>query len=161
MSCLISGIRWRHRTWIQVETRERYTDDILLRIHNVLIKAQRPLREESQKTTWSFLSLVGAVSGRNWTQNPIVKGKNSLFLPLLLVECFLTVLGQTNSQEISINRPRKWNLLISGIFRSRWKLIWSTLLSANECTGFRSLIYWLFKPPKLKLFNNSRLTKRK
>ena len=49
-----------------METGERYTDDILLRIHNVLIEAQRPLREESQKTTWSFLSLVAAVSGRIW-----------------------------------------------------------------------------------------------
>ena len=101
--------------WIPVETGERYTDDILLRIHNVLIEARRPLREESQETTCSFLSLVAAVSGRNWTQNPIVKGKNFLFLPLLLVECFLTVLGETNSQEISINRPRKWNPLIRHI----------------------------------------------
>ena len=84
MSCLISGIRWRHRTWIQVETGERYTDDILLRIHNVLMEAQRPLREERQKTTWSFLSLVAAVSGRNWTQNPIVKGKNFLFFTLII-----------------------------------------------------------------------------
>ena len=90
-----------------METGERYTDDILLRIHNVLIEAQRPLREESQKTTWSFLSLVAAVSGRNSTQNPIVKGKTFFFLSLLLVGCFLIVLGQTNSQEISINRPRK------------------------------------------------------
>lgn len=51
--------------WIPVETGERYTDDILLRIHNVLIEARRPLREESQETTCSFLSLVAAVSGRN------------------------------------------------------------------------------------------------
>ena len=39
------------------------------------------------------------------------EGENFLFVPLLLAECFLTVLGETNSQEISlntaVNRPRK------------------------------------------------------
>ena len=113
--CPVSGIRWRHRTAMSlVGYRWRLGRGTLMISYYAYMtywwKARRPLREESsQDATWSFLSLVAVVSGRNWTQNPIVKGKNFLFLPLLLVECFLTVLGETNSQEISINRPRKWN----------------------------------------------------
>ena len=77
-------------------------------------KAGRPFRE------WRSSSpLYLAVVTICWTQNPIVKGENCLFLPLLLAKCFLTVLGETNSQEISlnttVNRPRKWNLLIMHI----------------------------------------------
>ena len=77
-------------------------------------KSERPFRE------WrSSSSLYLAVVTICWTQNPIVKGENFLFLPLLLAKCFLTVLGETNSQEISlntaVNRPRKWNLLIMHI----------------------------------------------
>ena len=119
--CPVSGIRWRHRTAMSlVGYRWRLGRAILMISYYAYMtywsKARRSLREESsQDATWSFLSLVAAVSGRNWTQNPIVKGKNFLFLPLLLVECFLTVLGETNSQEISINRPGKWNLLIRHI----------------------------------------------
>ena len=55
-----------------------------------------------------------------WTQNPIVKGENFLFWPLLLVEFFFTVLGATNSQEISVNTDHGNETCWSCIFRSRW-----------------------------------------
>ena len=114
-------------------------------------KAGRPFRE------WrSSSSLYLAVVTICWTQNPIVKGENFLFLPLLLVECFLTVLGETNSQEISlntaVNRPRKWNLLIISCDHAYF--------GRDEFTSCKSLIYWSLNPQKLSLCNNSSPTKK-
>ena len=144
---LIGGIRWRHRTrsvsWrLGRGILVRYTYYTYMTCWS---KAGRPLRE------WrSSSSLYLAVVTICWIQNPIVKGENFLFLPLLLVECFLTVLGETNSQEISINRPRKWNLLIMHIS-----------VEMSSLSSCKSLIYWSFKPQKLNLCNNSSLTKTK
>ena len=114
-------------------------------------KAGRAFRE------WrSSSSLYLAVVTICWTQNPIVKGENFLFLPLLLVECFLTVLGETNSQEISlntaVNRPRKWNLLIISCDHAYF--------GRDEFTSCKSLIYWSLNPQKLSLCNNSSPTKK-
>ena len=78
----------------------------LLHIHDVLIKS-RALVSRVKKFELSLSScchyLLNSKSNR--------EGENFLFVPLLLAECFLTVLGETNSQEISlntaVNRPRK------------------------------------------------------
>ena len=114
MSCLqplISGIGWRHRTrwvgcWIQVRWRLVRGTCILLMISYCAYMTcwtKAPVRARGSGSH----SLVAAVSDRNWTQNPIVKGKNFLFFTLIIGWVFFTVLGETNSQEISINRPRK------------------------------------------------------
>ena len=106
-------------------------------------KAGRSFRE------WRSSSpLYLAVVTICWTQNPIVKGENCLFLPLLLAKCFLTVLGETNWQEISIKT-------------TKMKSADHAYFGRDEFTSFKSLIYWSFKPQKLNLCNNSSLTKTK
>ena len=136
--------------WIQVETGERYTDDILLRIHDVLI--------EKPRRAFFLLQLLSVAVTELKIQS--WKVRTSFFYPYYWLSVFWLFLAKRIRRKfLSIDHENeiRW----SGIFRSRWKLIWSTLLSANELTSCRSLIYWSFKPPKLNLFNNSCLTRRK
>ena len=81
------GYKWSGDWW-EVHV---FTDDILLRIHDVLSKSSAP---GSRRDSGSH-SLVAAVSDRNWTQNPIVKGKNFLFFyPYYWLSVFLLFLAK-------------------------------------------------------------------
>ena len=141
---LIGGIRWRHRTR---SVRWRLGRGILVRYTcytymTCWSTAGRP-RRESRSSSSLYLAVVIIC----WTQNPIVKGGNFFFLPLLLVECFLTVLGERNSQEISVKT-------------TEMKPADHAYFGRDEFTSCKSLIYWSFKPEKLNLCNNSSLTKK-
>ena len=116
---LLSRI-WKCRAYLWRQVRWRLGRGIL--VHYTYMTCWSTLRVENGADNLSGvvvkfdLSVYLAAVTICWTQNPIVKGENFLFWPLLLVEFFFYCSWRNEfAGNLCQYRPRKWNLLIMHI----------------------------------------------